>query len=213
MKGTALVRSSGVALLAGVLAFASQDRPTQPVPPAMHARTYPAHQCHDDQHVCVAVEPFDEPGKTAAFKINYRQQGFLPVRLIISNDGEKSAMLQEIKVEYVTLKREKLEPATSDDIYRRLSKSAQSNPGSKTGRKTVSPALKEALLEIDSLQFVPDAVPPHSTHSGFLFFDVTAVEPLSGGAHVALSGLRMNGKELLDFEIPLRDGVRRSAPK
>src|SRR5215831_7980146 len=77
-------------------------------PPAAHASTYPAFEAHDDEKVAVAVDPYDESPKAGVFKAKYRANGFLVLRLIISNDGAKPLMLDNLKVEYITGHRDKL---------------------------------------------------------------------------------------------------------
>ncbi len=52
--------------------------------------------------------------------------------------------------------------------------------------------------------FTAAAVEPHTTRSGFLFFDVRDVKQPVEGAHVYLTGVRdSNGNELMYFEVPL----------
>ena len=50
--------------------------------------------------------------------------------------------------------------------------------------------------------FTAAAVEPHSTQSGFLFFDVQDVKDPVTGAHVYLTGMRdAGGSELMYFDI------------
>src|SRR5579864_7847252 len=117
-----------VALLTTLL---FSEKPFNP-PPAAPARTYPLHETHDDEKVTIAVDPYDAPDKAKVFKVNYQNYSFFVVRLIISNDSEKTLMLDDLKVEYITAKREKLQPASDADIYRRLVKperADKSHPG------------------------------------------------------------------------------------
>src|SRR5579864_1737459 len=93
-----------VALLTTLLFSEKRFNP----PPAAHARTYPLHETHDDEKVTIAVDPYDAPDKASIFKTNYHEHGFFVVRLIISNDSDKTLMLDDVKVEYITAKREKL---------------------------------------------------------------------------------------------------------
>src|SRR5260370_14217908 len=179
-------------------------------PPAAHARTYPACEVRDDEGVSIAIDPYDTPEKAAIFKVKYREIGFLPIRLIISNDATKPLMLDDLKVEYVTVRRDKLEPATRDDIYRRIA-----HPQKVTSKPTVRLPIptgpgkrptaisKEALEELASAQFLTVPVSPHSTSSGFLFFDVRDIENPEAGAHIYLSGIRSGTKKLFYFYCPL----------
>ncbi len=196
-------------LVATVLACAGDSKPAASVPKATHAKTYPAREVHEDEGVSIAVDPFDMPDKAAGFKVKYQEHDFLPIRLIISNDTDKTVMLNDLMVQLVTVNRRKLEPATNDDIYRRLAhlKNLPGKPGVKLPiplpKKNKSAVPKEAVEEIDALQFVPYPVTAHSTSSGFLFFDISGIDNAEAGAHVYLSGIKANGKELFYFDIPL----------
>jgi hypothetical protein len=178
-------------------------------PPATHAKTYPMHEAHDDESVVIALDPYDTAEKTSIFKVKYRQLDLLPIRLIISNDGSKPLMLDDLKVEYITVHRDRLQPATKDDILRRIAR-----PEKLTQQPTVrlpipgphkQPAAvnKESLQEVQSAQFVAVPVTPNSTNSGFLFFDVSDIENPEAGAHLYVSGIRAGTKELFYFDIPL----------
>jgi len=85
-----------------------------------HASTYALHEAHNDEKVTIAVEPVDTPQTSNAFKVNYRDYGLLPIRLLISNDSDQTLMLDSLKIEYITARRDKLQPATNEDIYRKF---------------------------------------------------------------------------------------------
>jgi len=56
--------------------------------------------------------------------------------------------------------------------------------------------------EIESSQFAARAVEPHSTQSGFLFFDVGDISSPLAGATIDITGVAdAKGNELLYFEI------------
>ena len=193
----------------GVLAAVAGDKGFTP-PPASHANTYPAHETHDDEAVTIAIDPYDTPAKTAAvFKLKYGELGFLPIRLIISNDGATPLMLEDLKVEYITAHRDKLEPATTDDMYRRIARPEKAGSRPKVNipipgpRKQPAPVSREAAQEIQSAMFTPFPVTPHSTNSGFLFFDVLDIKNPEPGAHLAISGIKSGTRELFYFDIPL----------
>ena len=58
--------------------------------------------------------------------------------------------------------------------------------------------------EIDSAQFAARAVEPHTTQSGFLFFDVSGMTTPLAGAHIDVTGVTdAKGNELMYFEIPM----------
>lgn len=202
-----------------VLALAgASDKGFNP-PRAAHAKTYPAHESHDDEQVSIAIDPYDTPDKAAVFKVKYRENGFIPIRLIISNDGDKPLMLDDLKVVCVTARRVKLEPATANDIYRRIAQpgKAASKPTVRLPipgpRKQPTAISKEALEEIDSAMFTTVPVTPHSTNSGFLFFDVIDIEDPEAGAHVYISGIKAGSKETFYFDIPLEKAVELTPSK
>ncbi len=176
-------------------------------PPAAHAGTYALHETHKDEKVTIAADPCDTPEKAGVFKVNYKGYGFYPVRLIISNDSDQTLMLQDLKIEYITARRDKLQPATDADIYRRLvkpNKANHSGPGPRlpfpVGKK--EPLSKEAREEYESAQFLTVPVTPHSTHSGYLFFDVMEAPP-EPGAHLQVSGIKAGSQELFYFDLPM----------
>lgn len=199
-----------VLLVLAAIALEAGDKKGFSPPPATHAKTYPAHESHNDEKVSIAIDPFDMADKATIFKANYKEHDFLPVRVIISNDGDKPLMLDDLIIEYITVNRHKLEPATKDDLYRRLARTGPRPdkpsvplpiPLPKRGQK---PAVsKEVLAEIDDAQFLTFPVEPHSISSGFVFFDISGIETPEAGAHVYLSGMKAGGKELFYFDIPL----------
>ena len=202
----------------GVLAAVGGDKTFSP-PPAANAKTYPAHETHEDEGVTIAIDPYDTPEKATIFKLKYGELGYLPVRLIISNDSSKTLMLQDLKVEYITAHRDKLQPATTDDLYRRISR-----PEKAAGRPKINlpipgphkqPAAmsREAVQEISSAMFLPVPVTPNSTNSGFLFFDVLDIGNPEAGAHIYISGIKEATKEIFYFDIPLDKYLNPAANK
>ncbi|MGC2479752.1 MAG: hypothetical protein WA423_08030, partial [Candidatus Sulfotelmatobacter sp.] len=63
---------------------------------------------------------------------------------------------------------------------------------------------RKQMDEIDSAQFAARAVEPHTTQSGFLFFDVEDIDAPLAGARMYVSGVNdAKGNELMYFEIPM----------
>jgi hypothetical protein len=176
-------------------------------PSASPAKTYPAHDEHAKEGVSVAIDPYDMPDKAQIFSVNYREQGILPIFLIITNDGDQPISLNNLKAELVTSSRTKLSPATTDDLYRRLSHPARSDnpyPIPFPRKKVKGAVSKQAQEEISAAQFSARAVEPHSTQSGFLFFDVSGISAPLPGANFYLTDVQdAGGGELMYFEIPL----------
>ena len=193
------------------LAVAGDKGFTPPV--VAHAKTYPLSEAHDDEQVSVAIDPYNEQPKAAVFKNKYNENGFLVFRLIISNDSAKTLMLDSLKVHYLTSHHDKLEPATTDDILRRLAHMPRPDrkpsvqlppPMSRKPRPTISKATQE---EVDTALFSTVPVTPHSTNSGFLFFDVQDISDPKAGAHLYVSGIKAGTQELFYFDIPLEKAL------
>lgn len=201
--GHGLLRLGAVFLLCA-FAMASKEF-VKPV--AHHARTYPAHDEHTGEGVTAAVDPYDLADKAQIFSVHWNEEGYLPVFLVISNDRDQTISLANMKAEFVTVRRDKILPARSEDLYRRLahvSSTGTSYPLPFPRTKVKGTVSKQARQEIDSAQFEAKAVEGHSTQSGFLFFDVSGISTPLPGAHFYLTGVQAaNGDELLYFEIPL----------
>src|SRR6476646_2623737 len=153
-------------------------------PVAKTAINYPAHDFHRDEQVAIAADPYDNPEKTRIFTINFAQHGFLPIFFIVTNDGDQPVSIANMQIKLITANHSKLTPIGTDDLFRRLS-----NPQAKTStnnplpfpRKVRGGVTKQEMEEIESSQFVARAVEPHSTQSGFMFFDIGDIKsPLRG---------------------------------
>jgi len=136
-RGVKFPRCLTAFLLMAVLMVWADNKPI-PMPAATHAKTYPAHEAHEDEKVSIAVDPFDMQDKARVFKVNYQQKGLLPVRVIFSNDADGYLMLTDLKVQFITVGRDKLEQLTNDDIYRKLMRT-DSRPDQRGGVKLPLP--------------------------------------------------------------------------
>ncbi len=187
------------------------------MPEARAARTYPAHDEHPMEKVTVAVDPYDVEYKASIFNVNYRKYGFMPVFFVVTNDGDQPVALAGMQAQLNTVNRNKLSPLTSQDLARRMSHPSHSNTPSPLpiplpGKKVKGGLSEKAMDEIDRAQFAAKAIEPHSTASGFLFFDVSDISNPLAGAHFYLTGVRdAKGNELMYFEIPLEKYL--SAPQ
>jgi hypothetical protein len=176
------------------------------MPTAEPAKTYPAHDEHSSEKVTLALDPYDMADKASIFSVHYNEVGFMPIFVILTNDGDQPVSLAGAKAELVTVDRTKIPPATEDDLYRRIARpvgsvSASPLPWPKKPKTSVS---QQAQDEIQNSQFAARAVEPHSTQSGFMFFDVSGISTPLAGAHFYLTGVRdAKGNELMYFEVPL----------
>jgi len=157
--------------------------------------------------VSLALDPYDLADKAKIFFVHYSEIGFLPIFVVITNDGDQPVELSGMKAQLATASRAKISPATEEDIARRLTRpSANTNryPIPFPTKKVKGGLSKEAVEEIQNAQFVAKAVEPHSTQVGFLFFDVSEISVPLAGAHFYLTGVRdAKGNELMYFEVPL----------
>jgi hypothetical protein len=195
--------SSALVLLFSLLCLAAKHF----VMPAAHpAKTYPAHDEHANEKVTLALDPYDMADKANIFSVHYSDIGFMPIYVVVTNDGDQAISLSDTKAELVTHDRTKIPPATDDDLYRRIARpisgvSTNPLPWPKKTKGTVS---KEAQEEIQNSQFAARAVEPHSTQSGFMFFDVSGLSAPLAGANFYLTGVHdAKGNELMYFEVPL----------
>jgi hypothetical protein len=181
------------------------------VPPrAGNAGTYLCKDAHPNEKVTAAIDLYNTAPKDNIFITPYNQEGILPVFLIITNDGDQPITINNMQAELVTTRRTKLESLTNDDIFRRVAhiSGSSTNPGRAgpiplPGNAKNKKAQKQ-YEEIQSANFAAEAVEPHTTRSGFLFFDVSDVQQPVEGAHIYLTDVRdAHGNELMYFEIPV----------
>ena len=197
-------------LLICALAANAYDYKPPEIPPAGHADKYPQHETHKDEGVTVALDPYG-PEKDSVFHVKFSEHRVLPVRLIVSNDTDQPISLAEARIQFNTARKAKGEPLTKEDIERAIANSVEPQDRSVPGIPIPIPKKKPKRLpknadeEIDSLMFKAEAVEPHTTQSGFLFFDVSGVSQPLIGSHLLFTGLRnAKGQELFYFDIPLQ---------
>jgi hypothetical protein len=181
------------------------------LPRAYHAKTYPAHDAHEDEKFSIAADPYDMPDKAAkVFTINFREEEMVPIHMIFTNDSDDAVSLADMHVKLITKNRVKIEPASTDDVYRRISK--QTRRGDErpiplpvpVPRRIPRSISREAQDEVENSQFLAKAVEPRSTQAGFFIFDTQGIDNPLAGARLEITGIkRASGDELFYFEIPL----------
>lgn len=173
-------------------------------PVARAAINYPAHDFHRDEKAAIAADPYDTPEKAKIFSVDFAAHGFLPVFFIVTNDGDQPVSIAKMEVKLITANHSKLTPITVDDLYRRLSNPQASTRPSPIPlpHKVKTGVSKKEMDEIESSQFEARAVEPHTTQSGFLFFDVGGIASPLPGSNIDITGVAdAKGNELLYFEI------------
>jgi hypothetical protein len=179
-------------------------------PQPENASTYPSKDAHPNERVTAAVDVYNTAPKDDIFGTHYAQEGILPVLLIITNSGDQPISMTKMHAELVTASRSKLEALEVDDVFRRVAHIKASNTSPQrvgpiplpTGAKNKK--AQEQYQELTKAVFVAEAVEPHATKSGFLFFDIEGIKQPVAGAHIYLTGIRdASGNELMYFDIPV----------
>ncbi|MGD0095664.1 MAG: hypothetical protein ABSB60_04170 [Terracidiphilus sp.] len=178
-------------------------------PAVQPATTFPAVEVHDDEKVAIAVEPYDTREKESIFRVDYLSHGVMPVRVIITNNGDRPISLRDARIHFFTADGDKIQAAEPEDVERLMTRKERQGskiplPGPLPGIKVKPKASdKEIEQDFDTFEYQALVVEPHSTRAGFLFYDVSGLDHPLEGASLHLRQLRdADGKELFYFEIP-----------
>jgi hypothetical protein len=177
-------------------------------PPAKDANTYPAVDVHANEHVAIAAEPYNTAEKGKFFRVSYLDHQFLPVRIIITNSGDRPISLDQARIYFISAAGDRIPAAEPDDVERRISLRDKKGSDIPVGpiHLHTKPKTPNSKVERDFSEFEYQAlvVEPHTTRAGFLFFDIQGLgsSPLHG-AKLLLRQLKdADGKDLFYFEIP-----------
>lgn len=177
-------------------------------PPAKSASAYGDVDEHPAEHVSVAAEPFT--GSSAGFfHLNYPAFGLMPVRLIITNDGDTPISLAQARIDFITAAGDKIPAAQIEDVERMID--TPPNPGAKVPLGPIPIKVggkgknkdKQIKADFDAFSYSSIAVEPHTTHAGFLFYDVSQIDhPLIGAKLEVREVQNSKGGQLFAFEVP-----------
>jgi hypothetical protein len=178
-------------------------------PPVQPATSFAAVEVHADEQVAIAAEPYDTKEKTSIFRVDYLAHGVMPIRLIVTNLGDRPISLSEARILFQTADGDRFQPSEPEDVERLMTLKE------KQGRKLPMPnpippihmkpkaSNKEIEQDFDTFEYSALTVAPHTTRAGFLFYDVSELAHPLEGAKLHLHKLRnADGKELFYFEIP-----------
>ena len=181
-------------------------------PPVKAANTYTAFDTHAPEKLTVAADPCDEPKACPFFRLPYLQHGFLPVRVIITNDSDTAVSLDDARMQFISANSDKIPAALPEDLQRRLFTNKQIS-----GRKIPLPAplpsitlhdkpVDKQITEDDTdFGFAGTTVNPHSTLAGYLFYDIRELDdPALKGAELYVKQIHtLDGKQqMFAFQIP-----------
>jgi hypothetical protein len=180
------------------------------VPPRVQpATSFASVEVHDNEKVAIAAEPYDTHEKASIFKIDYLSHGVMPVRLIVTNSGDRPISLRDARILFMTATGDKIQAAEPEDVERLMTR--KEREGSKIPMPGPIPAIKlkpkasnkEIEQDFNTFEYQALVVEPHTTRAGFLFYDVSDLDEPLKGAKLHLHKLRdADGNELFYFEIP-----------
>jgi len=201
-----LLRAISLFLLWLALPALANDHTPSPVQPAT---SFPAVEVHDDEKVAIAIEPYDTHEKAAIFRVDYLNHGIMPVRIIVTNNGERPISLRDARIHFYTAAGDKIPAAEPEDVERLMTR--KEREGGKIPLPAPLPPIKvkpkagnkDIEQDFDNFEYQALVVEPHTTRAGFLFYDFSGLDHPLQGASLHLRMLRdADGKELFYFEIP-----------
>lgn len=205
-------RTLALAAAAALLAPSAGAAKKREAPPVRPANQYPAFDTHAPEKVTVAADPCDDPKKCPFFRLPYLQHGFLPVRVIITNDSDRALSLDEVRIQFISADHDKIPAALPEDLQRRLFSTRQV-----AGRKVPLPAplppitlhdkpVDKQIADDDAdFGFQGTVVNAHATLAGYLFYDVRELDdPAIKGAELYVKEIRtLDGKQqMFAFQVP-----------
>jgi hypothetical protein len=167
-------------LLALPLAAVAKNDP----PPLADVKTYPAQETHDNEKVTIAADPFDTRARANFFRIDYVGHSILPIRVIIRNDSDHPLSLSDVRIQFEPAHGARLPAAFPDEINRRVFHIKNPTTIRKSPFPSFSTPVDKKILQDDQdFSLKATTIAPHSTVSGFLFYDIDNIDddpPLKG---------------------------------
>jgi hypothetical protein len=185
--------------------FAADHTP----PPVQPATSYPAVEIHPDEHVAIAIEPYDTKEKESIFRVDYVAHDVLPVRVIVTNLGDKPISLRDARILFETANGDRIQAAEPEDVERLMTR--KDRQGSRIPLPAPLPPIhtkpkgsnSEIEQDFNTFEYSALAVEPHTTRAGFLFYDVSGLSHPLVGARLYVRSIRNSeGIELFYFEVP-----------
>jgi hypothetical protein len=178
-------------------------------PPVQPATAFAAVEVHEDEKVAIAAEPCDTKEKQAIFRVDYLGHGVMPVRLIVTNNGNRPISLRDARILFLTAAGDKIQAAEPEDVERLMTR--KEREGKKIPMPGPIPSIKlkpkasnkDIEQDFNTFEYQALVVEPHTTRAGYLFYDVSDLDHPLEGAKLHLHKLRdADGNELFYFEIP-----------
>jgi len=178
-------------------------------PPIQPATSFAAVEVHENEKVAIASEPYDSKQKESIFRVDYLGHGVMPVRLIVTNNGDRPISLRDARILFQTRSGDRIQAASPTDVERLMTRKEREGgripmPGPIPTIK-LKPKASNKDIEEDFNQFEYGAlvVEAHTTRAGFLFYDISHLsDPLHGSKLHLHKLMDADGRELFFFEIP-----------
>src|ERR1039458_3406159 len=198
----------GIPLLVACLALPALASDHTP-PPVQPATTFADVEVHDNEKGAIAAEPYDTKEKESIFKVDYLSHGVMPVRLIVTNNGDRPISLRDARILFQAAGGDRLQAAEPEDVERLMTRKEREGrkipmPGPIPSIKLKPKASNKDIEEdFNTYEYGALVVEAHTTRAGFLFYDVSQLDKPLKGAKLHLHKLRnADGNELFYFEIP-----------
>lgn len=200
--------------LASAPAFAGGKK----APPAKPASQYPASETHPNEHVTVAADPCNRSSDCSFFRLPYVTHGFVPVRVIITNDSDAALSLEDVRMQFISANGDRIPAATPEDLNRRLFTIRGTQP---TRIPMIpipihhAPVDKKILEDDTDFGFPGTVVNAHASLSGYLFYDIRELDdPALKHAELYVKMIRTLDRkhELFAFTVPFDKWLATQAP-
>ncbi len=209
MIQSSAIRAIKVIPLLGVALSLTARAGDHKEPPVQPATTFAAVEIHDEEKVAIAAEPYDTREKESIFRVDYLSHGVMPVRLIVTNNGDRPISLRDARILFQTPAGDRIQAAEPEEVERLMTQKERQGtkiplPGGIPAIHTKAKASnKDIEADFDQFEYQALVVEPHSTRAGFLFYDVSQLNNPLRGSKLHLHALRnADGSELFYFEIP-----------
>lgn len=190
---------------------AHADKARKPKP-ALPAAQYPLHETHGK--ITVAVEPGDIKDALPDTRLDYSHHGFLPVRIIVTNDSDQAINLDDARIKFISADSAVIQAATDEELERRMfSKKSAAGTRIPLPMPFPSPTIhhqpvdKQILADDTDFGFKTTTIAPHTTESGYLFYDTRDLDdPVLEKATMEVRQVResSSNKQLESFLIALK---------
>ena len=177
-------------------------------PAIQPATSFAAVEVHDNEKVAIAAEPYDTRQKESIFRVDYLGHGVMPVRLIVTNNGDKPISLRDARILFQTRSGDRIQAAAPEDVERLMTRKEREGgripmPGPiPTIKLKPKASNKDIEDDFNQFEFAALVVEAHTTRAGFLFYDVSELaDPLRGSKLHLHKLVGADGRELFYFEI------------